>query len=193
MLAAGTLPMIETIIVLYGLASLDAMFSGICVASGRNALIHKRTYYAKSMLFGFVCGQVACLIGMLFLLAIVFTARDQSRLIDELVVVGRRMSAVYVVYAAVVLFTFAVRAIPSVDLRSMTSTVGFGPLTIIRSSVIAVGLGWGLLQAESLSVVIAAVLVGVLMVPLRLWMNLVIQKCGVALLMGKAQRAATRP
>ena len=59
--------MIETLIVLYVLAGLDAMFSGICAASGRIALIHKRAYYARSMLYGFAWGQVACLVALLIL------------------------------------------------------------------------------------------------------------------------------
>jgi len=73
---------------------------------------------------------------------------DREQAIAEMVAVGQRMAMVYCVYAAVVLLTFAVRAVPSVDVRSVTSVVGFGPLTIIRPAVIVAGLVWGLVLMQ---------------------------------------------
>ena len=51
--------MISTVISLYVLATLDAMFSGVCAASGRDARIDKRSYYVNAMIHGIGWGQVA--------------------------------------------------------------------------------------------------------------------------------------
>ncbi len=87
--------MIATLVVLYVLAGLDAMFSGICAASGRNARIHKRAYYVRSMLYGFAWGQVACLVALLILWGTAALASDFQQAIDEMVSVGQRMAVVY--------------------------------------------------------------------------------------------------
>ncbi len=171
--------------VLYVLAGLDAIFSGICAASGRNALIHKRAYYARSMLYGFAWGQVACLIALLILWGTVGLVGDFQQAIDEMVSVGQRMEVIYVCYAAVVLFTFAVRAIPIVDVRSITSVVGFGPLTLLRPYVIVAGLAWGLAAQPSPTVAIAAILIAGMMVPFRMWLNLMLDSHGISLLLPK--------
>jgi hypothetical protein len=177
--------LIETLIVLYLLACLDAIFSGICAASGRNALIHKHAYYARSMLYGFAWGQVACLVALLILLGTVGLASDFQQAIDEMVSVGQRLEVVYVCYAAVVLFTFAVRTIPTVDVRSITSVVGFGPLTLLRPYVIVAGLAWGLAAQPSLTVAGAAILIAGMMVPFRMWLNFMLDTHGISLLQPK--------
>ncbi len=179
--------MIETIIVLYVLAGLDSMFSGICAASGRNALIEKRAYFARSMCYGFAWGQAACLLAFVILLGAAAIADDRQHAIDEMVSVGQRMAAVYSIYAAVVLFTFAVRAIPSVDVRSVTSVMGFGPLTLLRPAVIVVGLIWGLALMPSPVVATAATLIALMMIPFRVWLNLMIEIHGVEVLLPNQQ------
>ena len=73
--------MIQTILVLWFLAALDTMFSGICAASGRNAVIHKRGYFARSMLYGFAWGQAACLVSLLILFGATVLARDRQHTI----------------------------------------------------------------------------------------------------------------
>ena len=80
--------MIETILILYVLAALDAMFSGICAASGRNALINKNAYYARSMWYGFVWGQVACLLALLILIGAAALADNRDEAISEMVSVS---------------------------------------------------------------------------------------------------------
>ena len=164
--------MIDTIINLYILANLDTMFSGICAASGRNGQINKRMYYLKSMIVGIAWGQVACLLGLLILGVAVFMSPDRQTTVDQMVSVGERMVTVYSMYAIVIFLTFAVRAIPSVDVRSTTSTVFFGPLTLLRPAVIVIGIGWGLAAEQpQVAVVIAAILISLIMVPFRFWLN----------------------
>jgi hypothetical protein len=174
--------MIETLAALYVLAILDTMFSGICAASGRNALIEKRVYYLRSMVYGFVWGQAACIVALLILYVVAMLSEDRDRTILEMIAVGQRMATVYSIYAAIVLATFAVRAIPSVDVRSITSVVGFGPLTLIRPAVILAGLAWGLALMPSMPVAIAAILIALIMIPFRVWLNWMIELHGVGVL-----------
>jgi hypothetical protein len=181
--------MIETMLALYVLAALDTMFSGICAASGRNALIRKRGYFARSMLYGLAWGQVACLLGLLILWIAAAISGDRQNAVEEMVAVGRRMAAVYGIYAAIVLLTFAVRAVPSVDVRSVTSVVGFGPLTVIRPAVILAGVAWGLALRPGLEVTIAAILIALVMMPFRIWLNLMLDTHGIGVLQPKSNRS----
>lgn len=169
--------MIYTIINLYILANLDTMFSGICAASGRDGRIHKKRYYLKSMILGIAWGQVACLLGMLILGVVAMTSPDRQTTLQEMVAVGNRMTIVYFIYAIIIFLTFAVRAIPSVDVRSITSTVFFGPLTMLRPAVIVIGIGWGLALQPQVAVTIAAVFIALIMVPFRIFLNLYLDSC----------------
>lgn len=164
---------------MYGLISLDAMFSGICAASGRNARVFKRAYYARSMLFGWLWGQVFFAVGVAVVLTCGALSADRSAAAADFTAVGWRMASVYAVYAAIVLTTFAIRAVPSVDVRSMTSTIGFGPLTFVRSAVIASGAAWGILLAERPETIAAAVLVALLMTPFRVFLNARLDRQGI--------------
>lgn len=153
--------MIGVIVSLYVLLMMDSAFSGICAASGRNAVLNKREYYVRSMWDGAFWGNVACLIGVVLLLLAVWFAADRERTIEELVTVGWRMSQVYWIYSAVVLGTFLIRAIPSVDIRAITSTIGFGPLTLIRPAVVLIGIAWGLMVKPSPSPNVFIVALGI--------------------------------
>ena len=163
--------MISTVFALYVQLTLDAMFSGICAASGRDARIDKRAYFVNAMIHGIGWGQVACLLGLLILTTAVYASADPGLAVEQMVRVGGRMVRVYVVYAVTILSFFVVRAIPSVDIRSMTSTVAFGPLTLVRPAVIVLGIGWGLSGGAQTSVAVAGLLIAVLMVPFRTLLN----------------------
>jgi len=163
--------MSSTVISLYVLATLDAMFSGVCAASGRDARIDKRSYYLNAMIHGIVWGQAACVVGLLILAAAWSISEDPQLAMKQMVAVGDRMVLVFGVYAAIILAFFAVRAIPSVDIRSMTSTVAFGPLTLVRPAVVVCGIGWGLAIGPQPSIIGAGILICVLMAPFRVWLN----------------------
>ena len=124
--------MMMTVGCLYFLLLSDTAFSGICAASGRDARIKKLGYYLRSMWDGALWGHAFVVLGVIILSVAVRSATDPQRALDDLVVMGQRFISVCGVYAAVVFATFAVRAIPSVDLRSATSTMAFGPLTLMR-------------------------------------------------------------
>jgi hypothetical protein len=73
------------------------------------------------------------------------------------------MLMVYVPYSLVLAITFFVRAIPSVDIRSITSVLVFGPFTLIRPLVVLAGAIWGLLAAPTAGILLLLVLIVCLM------------------------------
>jgi hypothetical protein len=132
---------------LYFLATLDSAFVGYREAAGRSALIRKGAYYARAMLRGALWGQAAVALAFALLALLFLRAGDGAAFLHSLADAGRRMLSVYVPYAVVVLAAFAVRAVPSVDVRSMTSTLVFGPFQFIRPLVVVAGVMWGLFAA----------------------------------------------
>ena len=80
--------MSSTVISLYVLATLDAMFSGVCAASGRDARIDKRSYYLNAMIHGIVWGQAACVVGLLILAAAWSISEDPQLAMEQMVAVG---------------------------------------------------------------------------------------------------------
>jgi hypothetical protein len=132
----------------YILATLDSAFVGYREAAGRSALIRKGAYYARAMLRGALWGQAAFALAFALLALLFLRAEDGAAFLHSLVEAGRRMLSVYVPYAVVVLAAFAVRAVPSVDVRSMTSTLVFGPFQFVRPLVVVAGVVWGLFAAR---------------------------------------------
>lgn len=139
-----------TALLLWALASVDAAFIGYREAAGRSALIDKGGYYRRAMIRGAVFGQVAVgVVGAAAAVALALSPEPRT-LVSELQVMGSRMLTVYVPYALIILIAFAVRVAPSVDLRSITSVLIFGPFTLIRPLVVVAGVVWGFLSAPSL-------------------------------------------
>jgi len=135
---------------LWLLASIDAAFIGYREAAGRSGLINKRKYYRRAMLRGVLFGQFAVFVaGAFFLLAVLLSA-EPSILIAELETVGARMLIVYLPFASIIFLAIVVRAAASsVDIKSITSTVIFGPFTFLRPFVAAGGIAYGLLAATA--------------------------------------------
>jgi L-asparagine transporter-like permease len=77
------------------------------------------------------------------------------------------MLLVYIPYALIILITLSIRALPSVDIRSITSTVIFGPFTLIRPLVVLLGAVWGILAAPGPITVALVVLIVCLMLGLE--------------------------
>ena len=132
---------------LWLLATVDSAFIGYREAAGRNALIDKRAYYRRALIRGGLFGQIAVLIVGAITAVLVVTSSNPGALFQDLERVGSRMLLVYIPYALIILVTFAVRAFPSVDIRSITSVLIFGPFTFIRPLVVLVGAIWGVLAA----------------------------------------------
>jgi len=145
------------------LAIVDSAFCGYRAAAGRSALIDKQDYYARAMRRGSAWGLAAVGIAGLAAAWALETRSDSRGLLRDLLRVGDRMLQVYVPYALILGLAFLARALPSVDVRSLTSTLVFGPLTLLRVPVVTVGVGWGVLAAPGSTVLALAALVLMLM------------------------------
>jgi len=145
-------------LLLWALTTIDTACTGYREAAGRNAQLDKSAYYRHAMIRGALLGQVVVIIvGGLTLFLLVLLPQPVA-LFEDLHRVGVRMTIVYVPYALVVLLAIAVRAVPSVDLRSITSVLIFGPFTLIRPIVVLAGLLWGVLSSTKVSSIALGVL-----------------------------------
>ncbi|HEV7893443.1 MAG TPA: hypothetical protein VGP08_22705 [Pyrinomonadaceae bacterium] len=156
---------------LYFLATLDSAFVGYREAAGRSALIRKGAYYTRAILRGALWGQAAVALAFALLALLFLRAGDGAAFLHSLNEAGRRMLSVYVPYAVVVLAAFAVRAAPSVDVRSMTSTLVFGPFQFIRPLVVVAGVLWGLFAAGRADVTALGLFVIAEMLLLDRWLR----------------------
>jgi hypothetical protein len=153
-----------TPVFLWLLATIDSAFIGYREAAGRNALIDKRAYYRRALIRGALVGQVAVLI--VGAAVVLVSSNDAAALFSKLESVGARMLTVYVPYALILLVTFLVRAFPSVDIRSITSVLIFGPFTFIRPAVVLAGAVWGVAAAPGAITIALTVLIVCLMLGL---------------------------
>jgi L-asparagine transporter-like permease len=152
-----------TIFLLWLLATVDSTFIGYREAAGRSALIEKSAYFRRAMMRGLIAGQIAVAIVGVVAAGMLATTPQPARLFDTLDLVAVRMLMIYVPYALIITITFLVRAIPSVDIRSITSVLVFGPFTLIRPLVVLAGAIWGLLAAPTAPVLLLLILIVVLM------------------------------
>ncbi|MBI3650774.1 MAG: hypothetical protein HY231_06965 [Acidobacteria bacterium] len=154
-------------LLLWILATTDAAFIGYREAAGRSALINKQAYYRRAMLRGILLGQVAVgIVGMALTVSLLLSP-EPVVLVDKLQKAGSRMVLVYLPYALVILLAFVLRAVPSVDLRSITSVVIFGPFTFIRPMVVVAGVAWGFWVVPSLTTLLLGVLILTLMLAME--------------------------
>jgi hypothetical protein len=152
---------------LWLLATVDSAFIGYREAAGRNALIEKGAYFRRALIRGALFGQVAVLmVGVITAIALA-TASDPGALFSKFETVGARMLTVYVPYAIIILITFCVRAVPSVDIRSITSVLIFGPFTFIRPLIVLAGAVWGVVAAPGAITIAVTLLIVVLMLGLE--------------------------
>jgi hypothetical protein len=152
-----------SILLLWLLATVDSAFIGYRDAAGRSALIEKGKYYRHALVRGALFGQIAVAIVGTVALGMVATAPQPAKLFATFEQVATRMLMVYLPYALILTVTFFIRAIPSVDIRSITSVLVFGPFTLIRPLVVLAGAICGLLAAPTVNVVLLLVLVVSLM------------------------------
>jgi len=152
-----------SVLLLWLLATVDAAFIGYRDAAGRSALIDKRHYYRRALVRGALFGQIAVAIVGAVAAGMLATSAQPALLFETLDQVGTRMLMVYVPYALILTATFFVRAIPSVDIRSITSVLVFGPFTLIRPLVVLAGAIWGLIAAPTTGVALLMALIVSLM------------------------------
>jgi len=144
---------------LWLLATLDAAFTGYREAAGRSALINKRRYYREAMIRGALFGQIAVALTGVVILILFLTTPDRRSLIGDFERSGARMLLIYLPYSGIILIGFAIRSFPSVDIRSITSTLIFGPFTLVRPLVAVAGVVWGILAAPGLATIMLGLLI----------------------------------
>jgi hypothetical protein len=154
-------------LLLWVLATVDAAFIGYREAAGRSALINKGAYYRRAMMRGALFGQIAVGIAGAAVALMLVLSPEPLALVHQLQEVGSRMLTVYIPYALIIVIAFAVRVVPSVDLRSLTSVLIFGPFTLIRPLVVVAGVAWGVLSAPSLATLLLGMLILSLMLSLE--------------------------
>ena len=152
-----------SIVLLWLLATVDSAFIGYREAAGRSALIDKRDYYRNALIRGALFGQIAVALVGLAALAMLAASPQPAALLETFEQVATRMLIVYVPYALIITITFFIRAIPSVDIRSITSVLVFGPLTLVRPLVVLAGAIWGLLAAPATGILLLVALIVILM------------------------------
>lgn len=152
---------------LWLLATLDASLASYREAAGRNALIDKRAYYRRAMVKGALFGQVAVAIAACVMAVMVWLAASPKELFEDFNRVGARMLVIYLPYAAIILLALTIRTLPSVDIRSITSTLIFGPFTLIRPLVAIAGLLYGLLAAPRIETIVLGLIVLAMMLSLE--------------------------
>jgi hypothetical protein len=149
-----------TFLLLYLLATCDAAFCGYRAAAGRNALLFKRGYYLRAMGRGILWGQLAVALAASATSLLVALSPSPGQLLEDFAQAGACLLQVYLPYGGVIGLAFIVRTLPSVDVRSLTSVVVFGPLTLIRPAVALGGVTWALYHVPRTEV---AVMAGVLL------------------------------
>jgi hypothetical protein len=154
-------------VLLWLLATVDSAFIGYREAAGRNALIEKKAYFRHALIRGALFGQLAVLIVGVITAIALFSSSNAGALLSKMELVGARMLTVYVPYAVILLITFCIRALPSVDIRSITSVLIFGPFTFIRPLVVLVGAVWGVVAAPGAITIAITVLIVILMLGLE--------------------------
>ncbi len=152
-----------SIVLLWLLATVDSAFIGYRDGAGRSALIDKRDYYRRALIRGALVGQIAVAIVGIVAAGMLSASPQPARLFAAFEQVGTRMLMVYVPYALILAITFFFRAIPSVDIRSITSVLVFGPFTLIRPLVVLAGAIWGLFAVPAVEVLLLLVLIVTLM------------------------------
>jgi hypothetical protein len=155
------------LILLYLLATIDAACCGYRDAAARSALIRKKAYYRRALVRGAIYGQAAIGLAGALMLVFIWFSSERALLINDLNEAGRRMLFVYLPYAVIVLAAFCLRLIPSVDLRSMTSMLIFGPFIFIRPLVAVAGVAWAVIAVPRAEVAVLCLLVLLLMLSLE--------------------------
>ena len=147
------------------LALTDGAFSGYRAAAGRDARLFKRDFYGQAMGRGAAYALAASALAGLAAGLLLALSHDSASLLAALTRAGVCLLEVYLPYAAVTIAAFAVRSVPSVDIRSVASALLFGPLDLLRPAVAVAGVLWAAGSTRRPEVLVLGVLVLALMLP----------------------------
>ena len=122
-------------IFLYSFFSLFCLFVGFRDAAGRNAKIRKNAYYIRSVTRSFLVGQAFFCV--LFALAVFM--RIDFLVLEE---VSARCVSIFGGYTVLVLCSFLPYSIPNWEVKSLSTVLLLGPMTMIQPIIICLGLGY---------------------------------------------------
>lgn len=159
------------VLLLYVLATLDAILSGYRAAGGRNALIRKRAYQVRAQLRGLLWGQAGIVAIATFTGLLLALESDPSRLIADILEGCERTLAVFIPYSLVFLSALLMLVIPSVDVRSTLNTLIFGPFTFLRPFVGLAGVAWAVIGVPRVEVAAVGVFALVVMLGVEWGLN----------------------
>lgn len=145
------------------LALTDGAFSGYRAAAGRDGRLHKRDFYGQAMGRGAAYALGASALAGLAAGLLLAVAPNPPLLLAALTHAAACLLQVYLPYAAVTVAAFAVRSVPSVDIRSAASALLFGPLDLLRPVVAIAGVLWAAEATRRPEVVLLGILVLTLM------------------------------
>lgn len=158
---------------LFVLATLDAAFVGWRSAAGRTGIVRKVPYYMRAMLRGAMAGQVGIFAIALTVALCFWFAPGFNALWQDFEKFGEVLLWFFIPYATIAVLAFVPRFTPSVDIRSMTNVVIFGPFTLIRPYLVVAGVLTGLLLVprwETLALGAVIVASTLLLEPVLDWM-----------------------
>lgn len=159
------------LLALYILALLDGLLCGLRSSMGRCPLIRKGSHYTRALVRGVIGAQIISTLALIALAATAALSSRRAALRGDLEEAAGRMLWVFVPYAALVIFNLALRLIPSVDVRSLTSVVMLGPLTAIRPLVMTAGVLYGIFASRMIETWVLGLFVLVLMLSLEFALN----------------------
>ena len=116
-------------------------------------------------------GQLAVAVAGAVAVLLVALSSAPEQLLADFTAAGDRLLEVYLPYAGVVGLAFAARAIPSVDIRSLTSVLVFGPFTLLRPAVVLVGAAWALFRVPQPGVGVTLGMIVPLMLLMQPWLE----------------------
>jgi hypothetical protein len=160
-----------TLLSLYILALLDGILCGLRASMGRCPLIRKRNYYARAAVRGIAGAQMVSILALGALIVADLPSLRSDVLRGDLESSAGRMLWVFLPYTALVLFSLAVRALPSTDMRSATSVFMLGPLTAIRPFVMITGILYGIAGSSLFATRLLGLFILVLMLSLEFALN----------------------
>ncbi|GAA3437055.1 oxidoreductase [Kutzneria kofuensis] len=118
------------------LALVDAAFAGFRAATGRNARIRKRRYYARAAARGLALGAI----GMAVTATVILVPLGDR--FDDLVVAGVLMGQVLLPFAAVVVLSMVAYWLLPMRESTFVILVGLGPFTLVRPLVVVAAVVW---------------------------------------------------
>jgi len=131
---------------LYLLATAEGAICGYRIAARRGLLVDKHACY-RAVTRGTLWAQIAAVIAAGALVAAWKLAPDRAALLSDMEHAARRMLWVFVPYAVAIFGSFAVRALPSTDIRSTTCVMIVGRMTALRPFVAIAGVLYGIIPA----------------------------------------------